>query len=190
MFATALRNRLAPELGDLGERLARPGARFLDVGVGVASLAIAMCREFPALTAVGLDPYEVPLTLARANVAAAGLGDRVELRASTVEQLRDQAAFDLAWLPPFFLGRREAVAEALARIRAALRPGGWVIMPGVNPAAGAAQMAVWSLVLDSWGGPVLHAGELESLVADAGLARAPCRAPPGSRWWPASDRRP
>jgi 2-polyprenyl-3-methyl-5-hydroxy-6-metoxy-1,4-benzoquinol methylase len=179
IFATALKNRLAPELGDLGERLTRPGARFLDVGVGVASLAIAMCRTFPALTTVGLDPYEVPLTLARANVAAAGLGDRVELRASTVEQLRDQAAFDLAWLPSFFLGHRAAVAEALARIRTALRPGGWVIIPGVNPAAGAAQLAVWSLVAESWGGPVLPASEIEAMIADAKLAP---RTLPGPSW--------
>jgi precorrin-6B methylase 2 len=169
MFAAVLRTKLAAALGDLAERLARPGARFLDVGVGVAALSVAMCREFPALTAVGLDPYDVPLTLARANVSAAGLGDRVELRASTVEQLRDEAAFDLAWLPAFFLGRKEAVVEALGRIRTALRPGGWVLSPALNPDAGAAQLAVGSLMLESWGGPVLQAPEVAALMNGAGL---------------------
>jgi 2-polyprenyl-3-methyl-5-hydroxy-6-metoxy-1,4-benzoquinol methylase len=179
MFATGLKLRLAQQLGDLGARLGRPGARFLDVGVGVAALSIAMCREFPALSAVGLDPYEVPLALARSNVTAAGLHDRIELRPITVHQLRDEAAFDLAWLPHFFLGRREAVAEGLARIRAALRPGGWVLVPALNPAAGAAQRAVWSLVLESWGGPALQAAEVEPLVAEAGLAP---RVIPGPSW--------
>jgi 2-polyprenyl-3-methyl-5-hydroxy-6-metoxy-1,4-benzoquinol methylase len=179
LFAMALRMRLAAQLGDLGDRLARPGARFLDVGVGVAALSIAMCRAFPEVNAVGLDAYDVPLTIARANVAAAGLTDRVELRASNIEQLRDEAAFDVAWLPPFFLGSHEAVTQALARIRAALRPGGWVLVPAVNPAAGAAQTAVWGLVLESWGGPVLNASEIEALVTEAGLT---VRTLPGPSW--------
>jgi hypothetical protein len=47
MFAPALKMNLAAGLGDLAERLDRPGGRFLDVGVGVASLSIAMCRLWP-----------------------------------------------------------------------------------------------------------------------------------------------
>ncbi len=179
MFAAAFRTRLAPQLGDLSERLARPGARFLDVGVGVAALSIALCKEFPALAVVGLDPYEVPLALARANVAAAGFTDRVDLRAMTVQELRDDASYEAAWLPAFFLGRRADVAEALARIRTALRPGGWVIIPVINSAAGEARSAVWSLVLESWGGPVLHAAEVETLLGEAGLLP---RALPGPSW--------
>jgi 2-polyprenyl-3-methyl-5-hydroxy-6-metoxy-1,4-benzoquinol methylase len=179
MFASALRTRLAPQLGDLSERLARPGARFLDVGVGVAALSIARCKEFPALTVVGLDPYEVPLALARANVDRAGLGDRVELRAMTIQELREQAGYDAVWLPTFFLGRCEDVAEAMARIHAALRPGGWVIVPVINDAAGEARIAVWSLVLESWGGPVLRVGEVETLLRQAGLQP---RSFPGPSW--------
>jgi 2-polyprenyl-3-methyl-5-hydroxy-6-metoxy-1,4-benzoquinol methylase len=178
-FAAALRTRLAPELGDLSVRLAGSGARFLDVGVGVAALTIAMCNEFPALTAVGVDPHDVPLSLARANLAAAGLEERVELRSTTIQELRDEAAFDVVWLPTCFLGRSEVVAAALARIRAALRPGGWVLVPALNPAAGEGQRAVWSLVLESWGGPVLNAPEVEALLGDSGLAP---RTFPGPSW--------
>ena len=65
----------------------------------------------------------------------------------------DEAAFDLAWLPPFFLRSREEVADALARIRIALRPGGWVLVPTLKPNAGEAQLAVWSLVMESWVDP-------------------------------------
>jgi SAM-dependent methyltransferase len=178
-FAFALKAHIAPALGDLAERLGRPGVTFLDVGAGVGALSIAMCQAFPSLRVVGVDPYDVPLALARANVAAAGLGERIELRRAPIQELRDEAAFDLAWLPPFFLGAREVVAEALARIRAALRPGGWLLIPAVNPAAGEAQRTVWSFVLDSWGGPVLLASDIEALLTAAGLAP---RTLPGPSW--------
>src|SRR5262245_17308566 len=38
----------------LGEPLRRPGARFLDVGCGVARLGIAMARHFSGLSVVGI----------------------------------------------------------------------------------------------------------------------------------------
>lgn len=170
MFASVLKDGLAGELDDLAARLERPGASFLDVGTGVGALAIAMCRQFPKLRAVGLDSYEVPLSLARENVARAGLAARIELRQLEVQALRDEAAFDLAWLPVFFLKSHEAVSGALARLRSALRPGGWVLIGTVNPAAGEAQRAVWSLVMESWGGPVLQSPEAEALLTQAGFA--------------------
>jgi predicted RNA methylase len=179
MFATALKTRLAPALGDLAERLDRPGGRFLDVGVGVAALSIAMCKAFPALAVVGLDSNEAPLALARANVSAAELAGRIELRTTPIQALREEAAFDLAWLPPFFLGQRDTVVEALARIRVALRAGGWVLVPALNPTTGEAQRAVWSLIMESWGGPVLPAGEVETLLAEAGLTPRALPGPSG-----------
>jgi 2-polyprenyl-3-methyl-5-hydroxy-6-metoxy-1,4-benzoquinol methylase len=57
-----------PELDDLGARLECPDASFLDVGVGVGALAIAMCRVFPQLRVVGIDTFDAPLALARKNV--------------------------------------------------------------------------------------------------------------------------
>jgi 2-polyprenyl-3-methyl-5-hydroxy-6-metoxy-1,4-benzoquinol methylase len=169
MFAAVLKAKLIHVLGDLAARFERPGARFLDVGTGVAALSIAMCRTFPHVHAVGLDPFEAPLALARENVARAGLTDRIELRKTTAQELRDEAAFDLAWLPTFFLGTREQVERAIERIRAALRPGGYLLTPTLNPSAGEAQRAVWSLVMESWGGPVLNAPEVEAMLSRAGL---------------------
>jgi hypothetical protein len=78
-----------------------------------------MCRTFPHVRAVGIDPYDAPLALARENVAPANLSDRIELRRIVVQDLRDEAAFDLAWLPIFFLGDREGVERAIERIRVA-----------------------------------------------------------------------
>ena len=102
-FPPMFKARFVATLGDLAARLERPGARFLDVGVGVGALTISMCRLWPELHAVGLDIYDAPLALARDNLARANLGTRVELRQLAVEALRDEAAFDLAWLPSFFI---------------------------------------------------------------------------------------
>lgn len=170
MFASVLREKLIHALGDLAARFERPGARFLDVGSGVGALSIAMCQTFPHVRAVGLDPYDAPLALARENVARANLGDRIELRQIPVQDLRDEAAFDLVWLPTFFLGDTATVERAIERIRIALRPGGWVLTPTLNPAAGEAVRAVWSLIMESWGGPILYAPEAETRLQHAGLA--------------------
>jgi SAM-dependent methyltransferase len=160
---------LIPSLGDLGARLERPEARFLDIGVGVASLAIAMCRMFPQLRVVGLDASDVPLAIARENVSKAGLTDRIELRRLGAEKLADESAFDLAWLPSFFIPE-EVLPEAIVRVGASLRPGGWLALAGgANPAADAQRRAVFGLVNDLWGGPSLTVARAESLLKEAGL---------------------
>jgi 2-polyprenyl-3-methyl-5-hydroxy-6-metoxy-1,4-benzoquinol methylase len=170
MFAPALKASIAPSLGDLAARLERPGARFLDVGVGVASLTIAMCRAWPALHVVGLDTFDVPLGLARQNVERAGLADRVELRHVAVQDLHDEASFDLAWMPSFFIPA-PVLASAAARVHAALRPGGWLLFP-IGGLGGDDQRAraVFALINELWGGPVLFAAEAESLLKEAGFS--------------------
>lgn len=123
----------AVELDGLGERLGA-GGRFLDVGTGTGWLAIAVARAFPAAAVVGIDLFGTPLALARANVAAEGLDDRIELRLLDVGSLDETEAYDAVWLPLPFLSRADAIA-ALAAARRALRPGGWVL-PGLFVGAG------------------------------------------------------
>ncbi len=101
-FPQRLENAIAPQLAGLGERLDRPGAAFLDVGVGVAALAIEMARGWPGLRVVGIDPHEPALSCAAAR-ARVGLEARVELRCQAAEQLDDVDAFDLAWIPGVFV---------------------------------------------------------------------------------------
>ncbi len=119
VFAEIVRDVLAPQLEGLADALARPDAAFLDVGVGVAALSIAMCRVIPGLRAVGIDPWEVALELARRNVAAAGLDDRIELRRQAVEELPDESAFELAFLAGPFLGSAVIDVGLSARARRA-----------------------------------------------------------------------
>jgi Methyltransferase domain len=170
MVAPSLKTHIAPALGDLAARLERPGARFLDVGVGVASLAISMCRVWPGLQVVGLDTFDVPLGLARQNIDRAGLADRIELRQIGVEDLRDEESFDLAWMPSFFVPAA-VLPPAVARVRASLRPGGWMVFPVGGLAGGDERArAVLALISELWGGPALSAAEAEKLLRDAGFS--------------------
>jgi 2-polyprenyl-3-methyl-5-hydroxy-6-metoxy-1,4-benzoquinol methylase len=166
-IAMMLKMMVIPQLGDLGERLARPGARFLDVGVGVASLAIAMCRAWPELGVVGVDPYEAPLALARPNVERAGLSGRIELRHQAVEKLPDQGAFDLAWLPAFFVPTA-VISDAIARVHASLKPGGWMVFATFGGGSGKVA-AVSGVLAEMWGGPLLTPAEVEAQLARAGF---------------------
>ena len=75
-----IRNALAPRLAGLTERLAAPGAAFLDIGVGVARLSVEMARLWPDLRIVGIEPLPQAVALAREKVLAEGLGDQIELR--------------------------------------------------------------------------------------------------------------
>lgn len=167
VFAEIVRDVLAPRLEGLEEALARPGAAFLDVGVGVAALSIAMCRLFPGLRAVGIDPWELALELARRNVAAAGLVDRVELRRQAAEELEDDAVFDLAFLAGPFLGSG-VVDAACERVHAAVRPGGWVLF-GMYRGAGPLETALAHLRTARSGGAVLDAAEGERRLAAGGF---------------------
>ena len=170
MFAPAFKTHFVAAMGDLAARLERPGARFLDVGVGVASLTIAMCRSWPTLHAVGVDTFDVPLGLARTNVERAGLAHRVELRQLAVEDLRDEESFELAWVPSVFVPS-PVLAAAVARGCVSLRPGGWMLFP-IGGFAGDDERArsVFALICDLWGGPVLAIAEAERLLKEAGFS--------------------
>lgn len=171
--ATALRHLVVPSIGDdeLSARLERPDAAFLDVGVGVAALAIAMCRMWPQLRVTGIDSWPPALALAREAVAAAGLEDRFELHEGTIETLDETDRYDLAWLPTFFIAE-PALAPALERMHAALRPGGWVTLglyarPGVPLIDALADMRTVRQ-----GGALVTAQELVELLEGAGYSDA------------------
>jgi SAM-dependent methyltransferase len=128
LIASVWRRFVVPSLGpDLTRRLDRPGAALLDVGVGVAALSVALCRSWPSLRVVGVDPWEPALVLAREHVAEAGLEERIELRQMAAETLEDAEAYDVAWVPTFFI-RDAALERVIERVHAALRRGGWAIL--------------------------------------------------------------
>ncbi|MBB6171622.1 SAM-dependent methyltransferase [Nocardiopsis mwathae] len=122
----ALLDRLASLEPDLADRLRRPGLRFLDVGTGTGAVAAAVVARSPRARAVGLDIDPRLLRLAEGRLAARGVRERVELRRQDVADLAEADAYDLVWLPLTVL-TPVAARRALPRVRAALRPGGWVL---------------------------------------------------------------
>jgi SAM-dependent methyltransferase len=179
-FAHALTRMIVPGLEGLSARLGAPGAAFLDIGVGVAALAIAMAGMWPELRVVGIDPWQPSLTIARNNVAQAGLGDRITLREQRAEDLEDESAFDLTWVPSTFM-REAVIAPACERAHRALRPGGWLLFPMVNPGNDAQAAALGRLRTTLFGGYVTTPPHVEGLLRDTGFVDVrTLPAPPGA----------
>jgi SAM-dependent methyltransferase len=150
------------------ERLARPGASFLDVGIGAAGGAIALGRAFPSLRVVGLEPLPVARLEARAAIDAAGMRDRVEVRAHGVEELREEGAFDAAFVASVFLP--DAALEAgLARVHRALAPGGVALFAAWARPTDARLGAVSALRWHLWGGGLRDAGDVTRIAKAAGF---------------------
>jgi SAM-dependent methyltransferase len=158
---------LFPSVPGILDRLRSDGAAFLDVGAGVGAVTIEMCRRFPTLRAVGIEPQDAPLGLARANVEAAGLGSRVELRQQLVQDLPDEDAFDVAWLPGNFLPR-DVLVEAIAVVHRALRPGGLLLMATLGGGGDDLASAAARLRATLWGGDAVEPEIVVSLLERAG----------------------
>jgi SAM-dependent methyltransferase len=167
----ALKNTIAPKLDGLVARLSAPGAAFLDVGVGVAVLSIEMARLWPSLRVVGVDPWAPALAIARENVAAAGLADRIELREQAGEDLTDIGAFDLAWIPSAFVPER-SIAPLLSRVHRALRPGGWLLFPTLNAGGDPLVTALARFRTASFGGLLADTQQVEELLRSSRFAEA------------------
>lgn len=142
--------------------------QMLDVGVGVASLAVAYCRTFPRLRVVGLDVLPRALELARRLVDEAGLADRIELRQQDVASLEDDQAYALAWLPAPFVPR-PALDAGLPRIAKALVPGGWLMMAHGKIHDDPLENALSRFRTTVYGGATLDGAEAQALLRRVGL---------------------
>ena len=124
-FEHALPGALAG-VADLDEVLRRPGARIADIGTGAGWSAIALARAYPEATVEGFDVDPPSIELATANARAAGLGDRVSFHHADAAGLGDRG-FDAAFAFECVHDMPHPV-EVLAAIRAAVRPGGPVVV--------------------------------------------------------------
>jgi methylase of polypeptide subunit release factors len=64
----------------------------------------------PNASVVGIDVLPRALDLAQETIAARGLQDRLQVRLLPVQDLADEAQFDMAWMPAPFLPRRSSDA--------------------------------------------------------------------------------
>jgi precorrin-6B methylase 2 len=167
-FPRLLMTRIAPQLESLGERLASPDGAFLDVGVGVAALSIAMVRQWPQLRVVGVDPWGPAIMVGRRNVQSAGLAGQIDLREASAEELSELGAFDLAWIPSLFIPQR-SITRIVERVVRSLRPGGWLLFAAMNPDSEPLAAAINSFRATLWGGSVLDADAVGALLTNSGL---------------------
>ena len=112
-------------LPQLAADLAR-GGRVIDVHCGGGRWLIAMARRFPALTLVGVESEPDSVARARANVASAGLADRIEIHDAPVTEL-GTGPYVLAYFQ-YALHQLADPAAALSSAFAALAPGGHIVV--------------------------------------------------------------
>ncbi len=103
-----------------------PGSRGLDAGCGVGLHAIWLAEKAGEARVVGVDLSEENLAVARENVAASGVSDRIELERHNVLELDfPNDSFDWAWsadlLYPLPAMEHPLGLRELARV---VRPGG------------------------------------------------------------------
>ena len=180
-LANALRTHFAPVLTGLPERLESQDAAFLDVGVGVAKLSIDLAVNYPNLRVTGIDPWEPALTLARENIASAGLERRIEVRPIGGEQLSEVDRFDLAWIASVFMSA-DVVPRVAERVLDALRPGGWALLALSKPHSDDPLAdALWDFRIASFGGAISTTDEGVELLRRCGYVNvAPLPVPPGA----------
>jgi len=135
----------------------------IDVGVGVAAGACAMCEGLPETRVIGLDVNARALALARQLVAAKHLSDRIELRLQGVEELQDVGVASLAHLPARFIPR-PALTEGISRLFRALRPGGQLLVSGIS-----SDGAIDRWVAYNTGGSTVTLPECTALLTAAGF---------------------
>jgi ribosomal protein L11 methyltransferase len=122
-FGTGLHPTTKLMIEGLQDRV-RPGMRVLDLGTGSGILAIPSARLGGEVTA--LDISDVAVEVARDNVAANGVPDRVSVSEGTIEAVSGQR-FDLI-LANIIASVLVEIAPAL---HAALEPGGEVLASGI-----------------------------------------------------------
>ncbi|WP_293855845.1 peptide chain release factor N(5)-glutamine methyltransferase [uncultured Alsobacter sp.] len=92
------------------------GLRILDLGVGSGNLLVALLKELPGATGIGVDISEEAVATARFNAARNGVGERAEFRVSDWAAALD-GAFDLIVSnPPYIADRVIAGLEPEVRV--------------------------------------------------------------------------
>lgn len=160
---------------DLQHALAA-GGRFLDIGTGAGWLAIEAATLWPSMRVTGIDIYEPALKLARANVAASAVAERVELRTQSVEALDEPGVYDFIWFPGPFIPL-SLVGPSVERVREALVPGGYIVFGlfGAQPTPLAEALTDLRVVRS--GGHPWTAPAVTDLLAEAGFISVRIAAP-------------
>lgn len=104
----------------------RPGARAIDIHCGGGRWLIAMAQRFEGLELVGIEFEPDSVERARANVADAGLADRITVEQGSMISVGHDQRADLVYFQ-YALHQLPDPVETLRSAWAAVRPGGWLM---------------------------------------------------------------
>jgi len=156
------------------------GARYLELGCGVAGALLTYLQLYPKVTAVGVELAGDLIEDARAQAAALGVADRVRFVAGDAAAFIDPVPFDVVFWSQFFFpqaSRPGALATALAR----LRSGGLLVAPvlgtgtavsATDDAAPDEEASLDALLFRSLDVPIISGPGLASEFEAAGFVNA------------------
>lgn len=129
--------------------------RLLDIGGGHAMYSIALCQQYPQLSAVVVDGAQ-PLIVGRESIAAAGMAGRITTQAGNFVTDDLGAGYDVALLFNIVHGFTPAGnLELFRKIKAALNPGGQLIV--LEQLAGAVPLPLMDTVVQILSVSFFHA---------------------------------
>ena len=126
-FLQQLPGEWIPAMPDIEARLREPGARVADIGAGGGWSAIGIAKEFPTATVDAFDVDPASVELAKANVEAAGLSDRLQVSLRDAADPQLAGGFDLVLILEALHDMSRPV-EALRAAKGLLREGGAVLL--------------------------------------------------------------
>ncbi len=154
----------------------RDDVAILDLGCGEGSAVIALARAFPRGRVTGIDVEPHSVERANARIRAAGLEGRAEVLLGAAEKVDGAGAYDLVTMIQVLHETDPEVRDTiLARARAALRPGGLLVIvddpyPHEPSALREAPVAVLTQFVEAfWGSVLLSPEDQKQLVEDAGF---------------------
>lgn len=180
-YAAREAERLTDQAGTLvdvlhGDTGYGPGSTVLEVGCGVGAQTVTLARRSPAAHVTSVDVSAGSLAEAERRVAAAGLRNVRFQRADLFALPFAPASFDHAFVC-FVLEHLPRPVQALAAVRAVLRPGGTVtVVEGdhgsayFHPDSAAARAAIGCQVAlqERAGGNALLGRQVYPLLVEAG----------------------
>jgi cyclopropane fatty-acyl-phospholipid synthase-like methyltransferase len=104
------------------------GARYLELGCGIAGGMLSLLQACPRLRAVGIELADDVLAEARHQAEVLGVSDRVDFYQDDARNFKEKNAFDCVFWSQFFFP--EASREATLKVAFnALKPGGVIASP-------------------------------------------------------------
>jgi tRNA (cmo5U34)-methyltransferase len=126
-----------------------PRARLLVVGCGTGREIVAYAKANPGWALVGVDPSADMIAIAEKKVAAAAVGDRVELRGGTVSAVAASENFDAATalLVMHFLADDGSKESFLSAIAERLNPGAPLVLADMTGMPGTLE---FETIIEAW----------------------------------------